>query len=236
MNLSQLTENIQALKQKVKDTALQCGRRPEEIEIVYVTKTVDSQIIQMALEAGAENLGENRVQELLEKKEKLSFVQSWKHFSWHLIGHLQTNKVKQIAGEVDLIHSLDSLELAQALEKQAAVKQIVEIPCLIQVNSSGESSKYGLAPDLVEAFVRNLPGPAVKIKGLMTIGPLTGDRDKIRASFRTVRELRDRLKKVFPGHSWNILSMGMSGDFETAIEEGSTLIRIGTAIFGERKK
>jgi pyridoxal phosphate enzyme (YggS family) len=230
-----ILEKIKTLKANVSTCALKCGRRPEEITILYVTKTVDSKRILEAVEAGARDLGENRVQELLLKKAELETIQKDRGFRWHLIGHLQTNKAKLVAGEVALLHSLDSLELAQTIEKQVAAKIIQRVPCLIQVNSSGEATKYGLAPEEVEGFVKKLPGSGILIQGLMTIGPLTEDRDKIRTSFRTVRLLQVDLKRKLPQHGWDILSMGMSGDYEIAIEEGSTMIRVGTAIFGERK-
>lgn len=226
-----IRQNIETLQQKVSQAAQKCGRDPEGIQILYVTKTVETGRIREAISAGAKDFGENRVQELLEKKKDFNE----KDLRWHLIGHLQTNKVKQVLGETVLIHSLDRLELAEKIEQQAVAQKIKSVPCLVQVNTSGETTKFGLLPSEVEAFSAKITGPALQIRGLMTIGPLTENRDKIRASFRALRELRDSLRRKMPRHSWDILSMGMSGDFEIAIEEGSTLIRVGTAIFGERK-
>lgn len=200
-------------------------------QIVLVTKTVPPEKIRQALVSGLGDLGENRVQELLEKQEALKDLP----LRWHMIGHLQTNKVKQVVGRAALIQSLDRPELAEEIERQAALKQIQSVPCLIQVNSSGETSKFGLKPDDVESFVSGLKTKAIRIQGLMTIGPNTEDPEKIRASFRLMRELREALKKKFPAHNWETLSMGMSGDYTIAIEEGATLIRVGTAVFGERK-
>ena len=243
-----------------------------QAQIVLVTKTVSPEKIREALVSGLLDLGENRVQELLEKQAAL---QAETQIRWHMIGHLQTNKVKQVVGRVALIHSLDRMELAEEIERQAVLKQIKTVPCLIQVNSSGEASKFGLKPEAVEAFVAGLQTKAIQIRGLMTIGPNifschpreggdpkslmdsrlrrsdgsapvdeAADRrsssrrgnDKIRQAFRETRELRDRLKKKFSNHRWDILSMGMSSDYTIAIEEGATLIRVGTAVFGNRPK
>ena len=184
------------------------------------------EVIWDAYRLGCRDFGENRVQEWLEKKNKLP-----DDIRWHMIGHLQTNKVKDCAGEAALIHSVDSVKLAQAIEKAAAAKnQIVD--CLVQVNTSGEASKFGVAPGEAEKLVEAV-FPHLKLKGLMTIGPLTDDATKTRASFRLLKELFEKIKKVSKP-DFTILSMGMSSDFEIAIEEGANLIRIGTAVFGAR--
>ena len=225
-------EKIAELKQSVEQAAGRSGRRGEEIQIVLVTKTVPPAKIQEAVACGMKTLGENRVQELLEKKEALKD----NTLSWHLIGHLQTNKVRQVLGHVDLIHSLDSLELADEIQRQAQKKQIAKVRCLIQVNTSGEASKFGIAPEAVENFVKQMIQPAVEICGLMTLGPLTENESQIRGCFRNLKQIQEQLKKKFPEKKWDILSMGMSGDYKIAIEEGATMIRIGTAVFGERTK
>lgn len=198
---------------------------------MLVTKTVEPARILEAYGSGERDFGENRVQEWQEKKAVLP-----QDIRWHLIGHLQTNKVKYVVGQVSLIHSLDRIELADAIEKQAKTKGILEVPCLIQVNMSGEESKFGLDLVKVEDFLKQMPlRPSIKICGLMVIGPLTEDAGKIRECFQKARELQERLKKEFPQCDWAVLSMGMSSDYKIAIEEGSTLLRIGTLVFGERK-
>jgi len=218
------------LKESVAKAAAKSGRRASEIQTVLVSKTVPVERIREALAAGMRDFGENRVQEFVEKKAQLPEAQ------WHMIGHLQTNKVKQVIGEVVLIHSLDSLELAEAIERQAEQKNLKSVPCLIQVNSSGETTKFGLNPKDVESFIANLKVLRIQIRGLMTIGPLTEEEAKIRNSFQMMKKLQEKMKKQFPEKEWDILSMGMSGDYAIAIEEGSTLIRVGTAVFGERAR
>ena len=230
MQLEPVQARILRLKASV-EQALRAAERPaDSVEIVLVTKTIAPEKIQEALSCGMRDFGESRVQELLDKQERLPGDK----IRWHFIGHLQTNKVKQVLGRASLIHSLDRLELAEEIERQAVLKNIKSVPCLVQVNSSGEASKFGLKPEAVEEFVLGLKGPAVQIFGLMTIGPLTEDREKIRRAFRSLQELRQKLKARFPDKNWETISMGMSQDYEMAIQEGTTLIRIGTAIFGER--
>jgi hypothetical protein len=223
---------IQNLKQSIREIAVKTGRDPDEIQLVLVTKTVEPGRILEAYQAGERDFGENRVQEWQDKKDALP-----EDIRWHLIGHLQTNKVKHVIGRVALIHSLDRLELADAIEKQAKAKGIAEVPCLVQVNMSGEKSKFGLDPDGVANFVGQMSlRSSIKIRGLMSIGPLTEDQGRIRDCFRKTRELSETLKKKFPQCSWDVLSMGMSADYRVAIEEGSNMLRIGTLVFGERKR
>ncbi len=230
-NLGSIAEKISELRESIHRIALAAGRPPEEIRLVLVSKTVSPDRISEAWRSGAREFGENRVQELLRKKEDLP-----KDIRWHFIGHLQTNKVKQVLGEVDLIHSLDRPELLGEIERQAALRKITSVDCLIQVNSSGEAGKFGFPPEAVEGVVSSLAQASpLRIRGLMTIGPNTEDETRIRAAFRRVSELRDELKKKFPDKDWGILSMGMSGDYRIAIEEGATLLRIGSAVFGARQ-
>lgn len=203
--------------------------------IILVTKTVEPEKIREALQSGLTDLGENRVQELLEKKKIFDSEMPGK-IRWHLIGHLQTNKVKQVVGEVELIHSLDRLELAEEIERQAEKKKISKVPCLIQVNISGEETKFGVAPEKAAELAAGISGPAVEVRGLMTIGPLTEDAGKIREAFKKTKALQQELKRKFPKMNWETLSMGMSGDYKIAVEEGASMIRVGTAVFGERKK
>ena len=224
MNIAQ---TIQELKRSVQKTARAAGRDPESIRLVLVSKTIDPSRILEAYQAGERDFGENRVQEWQEKKSALP-----SDVRWHLIGHLQTNKVKYVVGEVALIHSLDRLELADAIEKQARAKGLAEIPCLVQVNMSGEESKFGLDPEKVADFIKQMPGrPSISLRGLMTIGPLTEDSVKIRECFHKTRGLLKDLKKNFPHYHWDILSMGMSADYRIAIEEGANMLRIGSLVF-----
>ncbi len=222
--------SIQDLKDSICEATVRSGRDPEGVRLVLVTKTVPVEKVLEAYQTGERDFGENRVQEWQEKKDALP-----KDIRWHLIGHLQTNKVKYAVGQVALIHSLDRLDLADAIEKQAKAKGVGEVPCLVQVNMSGEESKFGLDPAGVEDFVSQMVvRPAIKIRGLMSIGPLTEDEGKIRECFRKTRELQEVLKRKFPQYGWDVLSMGMSGDFKIAIEEGANLLRIGALVFGQR--
>lgn len=224
MNTSQ---GISDLRNSIFKTALQTGHDAGNIRLVLVTKTVSTERILEAYQAGERDLGENRVQEWQEKKDVLP-----QDIRWHLIGHLQTNKVKYVVGRVALIHSLDRIELADAIEKQAKAKGIDGVPCLIQVNMSGEESKFGLDPVQSENFVRQmLLRPSIKVQGLMSIGPLTEDERKIRDCFRKTRELWEALKTKFPQYGWDFLSMGMSADYRIAIEEGANMLRIGSLVF-----
>ncbi len=207
------------------------GRDPKEIELVLVTKSVDPARVKQAYDLGARNFGENRVQELLTKKEELP-----KDIRWHFIGSLQSNKIKPLIGHVALIHSLDRIELARELEKQAA-KQNLTADVLIQVNTSHEETKHGFEPEAVEDAAHKMSQfKHLKARGLMTIGPLTADSQRTRESFRLLRTLQVRLKQNFPQGDWHYLSMGMSSDFEIAIAEGANLLRIGTAVFGARPR
>lgn len=226
-----IKKNIQAINEKISDIALSCGRDPDDIVLIAVTKTVSPSNISKALEAGLQNFGENRVQELVEKYDKID-----KKAKWHLIGSLQTNKVKYIIDKVELIHSLDRIKLAKEIEKRAA-RIDRQIPALIQVNISGESTKSGIRPEETIDFIEAMKQyPHIRIKGLMTIGPLTEDRELIRDCFRQMKKLFDEIKtKKFSHAQMQYLSMGMTNDFDIAIEEGANMVRIGRAIFGERK-
>ncbi len=222
-----IAQAIKDLRNSIKETALRSGRGPESIRLVIVTKTIEPERILEAYQTGERDFGENRVQEWQEKKDALP-----QDIRWHLIGHLQTNKVKYVIDRVALIHSLDRVDLADAIEKQAKARGIKEIPCLVQVNMSGEESKFGLAPGMAEDFVRQMSlRPSVKILGLMSIGPLTEDEARIRECFRQTKALMEDLKRQFPQHAWDILSMGMSSDYKIAIEEGANMLRIGSLIF-----
>lgn len=225
-----IKENIQALNEKIHNIAIACNKDPKDIVLIAVTKTVSPSYISKALEAGIYNFGENRVQELIDKYDKVD-----KRAKWHLIGSLQTNKVKYIIDKVELIHSLDRIRLAEEIEKRAA--QIGrQISALVQVNISGESTKSGIRPEDAIDFIESMKQYShIQIKGLMTIGPLTDDAELIRACFRQMKKLFDEVKtKNFSHVQMQYLSMGMTNDFEIAIQEGANMIRLGRAIFGER--
>lgn len=225
-----IAENLKSVQDRIAAAAERSGRDPSSIKLVVVTKTVDAEQIQEAVAANATILGENRVQEAKEKIEKLGPIAHW-----HLIGHLQTNKARYAVKLFDMIHSVDSLELAKDLDKQAA-KINKKQDVLIEVSIAGEASKAGVAihdaPTLIQeaAKLKN-----ISIKGLMTIPPFLDDPEAVRPYFRKLRELAASIaRENIPGLSMQELSMGMSGDFETAVEEGATLVRVGKAIFGAR--
>ncbi len=225
-----IASRIRALEESIRETAVRAGRNPGDVRMLLVSKTVPAERVLEAFQAGSRDFGESRVQEMIEKKRQMP-----SGLKWHMIGHLQTNKVRQVAGETELIHSLDRLELAQEIDRQAALKGIEKVSCLIQVNSSGEKTKFGLSPSEVTGFADQMKDLRIRLRGLMTIGPLTEDENEIRKAFRLTSELFKGLAKKFPSGEWNTLSMGMSSDYKIAIEEGSTLLRIGSAVFGERK-
>jgi hypothetical protein len=225
-------ENIQKLKKDIRDAAVSANRHPGDIRLVIVTKTVSPEGIREAYDSGERDFGENRVQEWQKKKDALPA-----DIRWHLIGPLQTNKVRHVVGQVHLIHSLDRVELAGEIERQAEKRSVAAVPCLIQVNMSGEETKSGIEPEKASWLASEITKlPRIKVKGIMTIGPLTDDEARIRECFKRTGELLAMLRAEHAAHSWDILSMGMSGDFRIAVAEGSTLLRIGTLVFGERKQ
>ncbi|MCL1975906.1 MAG: YggS family pyridoxal phosphate-dependent enzyme [Firmicutes bacterium] len=200
-----------------------------EVKLLAVSKTQPVERIAEACHAGQKIFAENRVQELVEKQ------QVFPNVSWHLIGHLQTNKVRHIVNKIELLHSLESIGLADELQKRLSVFETV-LPVLIQVNIAEEQSKYGLAPNEVSDFLDALADfPALQVQGLMTIGPLTAQGEEIRPIFRELRRLLQQEKKRYLPHTaLHHLSMGMSGDYMIAVEEGATMVRVGSSIFGAR--
>ena len=226
-----IKENLETICHKIKMAAETCGRNPEEVQLVAVSKTMPKEYLVQAVEAGVDILGENYVQEAREKFNDLYTLP----VAWHFIGHLQSNKAKFVVKIFDLIHSVDSLKLAREINKQAnKINKIQDI--LIQVNISEETTKSGTqaqhALEIVQA-ISQLENVAVK--GLMTMPPFFNAPEKVRPFFKRLRELRNQIKaENIPNVSMSQLSMGMTGDFEVAIQEGATLVRIGTAIFGER--
>jgi PLP dependent protein len=236
-----IASNIAAVRERIAAAARRAGRDPAAITLVAVTKTHPPELVAQAIAAGAADLGENRVQEAATKIAALDAYRE--AVRWHLIGHLQRNKARPAAELFDLVHSVDSLRLAEALARQLTPGR--RLPVLLQVNVSGEASKEGfdlpgglenrqaldaLLPDMEQIVA--LPGLAVR--GLMTVAPIVDTPEQARPVFRRLRELRDALARRFPQASWDELSMGMTDDFEAAIAEGATIVRVGRAIFGER--
>ncbi len=218
-----IREKLREIREKIEKACGRAQRDPAEVRLVLITKNVSVDRIREAFDAGIRDFGENRVQELLEKKPRLP-----PEIRWHFVGSLQTNKVKDLLGEAVLLHSLDRTPLAHEIQKRAAQRNLT-VAALLQVNIAGEATKSGFSPAEAEkAFGELREFSQIRIRGLMTIGPLTEDLKKVRESFRALRLLRDALGL------WE-LSMGMSSDFEIAVEEGATILRIGTAVFGERK-
>lgn len=229
--LNEIKNNLATIQQKIADACIKAGRDPSSVRLLPVTKTVPAERLRIAYAAGCHEMGENKIQEAREKSEVLSDLD----IKWCIIGHLQTNKVKYITRFAHEFQALDSLKVAAELDKrlQAAGRGM---DVFVQVNSSNEASKFGLPPEGVEDFVKQLPNySSLQIKGLMTLAIFSTDLDRVRECFVRMRELRDRLRQSAPGGlSFDELSMGMSGDFELAIEEGATVVRVGQAIFGKR--
>jgi len=228
--MSTIAENLKRLGERIEKAALKSGRGKEDITLVAVTKTVEPERIIQGIDAGIKIIGENRIQEA---QEKFKFIT--KSVEKHLVGHLQTNKVKKALELFDLIQSVDSLHLAQEISKRASEKRkTAEV--LIEVNTSGEPSKYGVKPEQVSDLVEEMSNVEhIKIRGLMTVGLLTDEIEKVRPCFVKLRDLFESLKNLKKENvEMKYLSMGMSSDFEVAIEEGANMIRIGTAIFGAR--
>ena len=227
-----IRENLKAIQKTIGAIAERLGRNAQDITLVGVTKYADAQKLQEAVEAGLTHIGENRVQDALEKFPAL--MNSYPQVKRHFIGHLQTNKVKDALKLFDVIQSVDSFHLARSLEKHAAA-QNRSVDILIQVNTSGEKQKFGVYPAQCRPLINQMKAcPHLPILGLMTIAPLTEDKDRIRQTFRDLRLLKDQVQKDWPSGSrvqMKYLSMGMSHDFEIALEEGSNMVRIGSAIF-----
>lgn len=225
-----IAENLANVRQRIEDSARKAGRDPKEITLVCVTKGADINQIREALSLGITDIGENRVNEALSKYENLGKLPD--SLRWHMIGHLQTNKVRKCLKVSGIIHSLDSLRLAAELDRHAG-REDKRIDSFVEVNVSGESGKYGISPADAYGFVKEASLlPNLRIIGLMTMAPFADNPDDARPYFRQLRALRDELlKKNIPNTDIKELSMGMTQDFETAVEEGATFVRIGTAIF-----
>ena len=226
-----IKENIQAVNEKIENAALKSNRNKDDITLLGVTKTVDTDAILEAINCGITNVGENKPQELARKYEVIG-----DKVKWHLIGTLQTNKVKYIIDKVSMIHSLDRESLCEEIQKRAE-KIDRKIDCLVQVNISKEESKHGLEVEDAIEFIKNVSNnyKNINIKGLMTMAPFTANEDEIRKVFRGLKDLSLEIKDLnIPRVTMDELSMGMSNDYEIAIEEGATIVRVGTSIFGKR--
>ena len=226
-----IADNFKNIKQRIRLAAERAGRNPNDIRLVAVSKEHSVTVVAEGIRAGSKIFGENKVQGAKDKIKALGHD----GIEWHLIGHLQKNKVKFIFDLFDLVHSVDSLALAEVIHEKAEDLRLC-MPILLQVNVSGESSKFGLDPNNVtETICKIMSFKGVNIKGLMTIPPYDSNPEKSRPYYACLRELRDTcLKLAIPRLSLDELSMGMSNDYEVAVEEGSTLVRVGTALFGER--
>lgn len=222
---------LEEVRERMRQAAERAGRDPREIRLVAVSKTQPAEVIEAGLAAGLTLIGENRVQEVEEKFPRLNLPEG----AFHFIGHLQSNKVKKLMDHCPvLIHSVDSVKIARKIAQYAPPEGQ---PVLLEVNTSGEESKFGLAPERVETVAQEISGiEGIRLMGLMTIGALTEDRERIRGCFHLLRELRDHVRALgLPGVRMDELSMGMTHDFQIAIEEGSTIVRIGTGVFGPRR-
>ncbi len=228
--MSFIVDNLKEVNEKIAQACERSGRNRDEVTLISVSKTKPVSMLMEAYDAGVRIFGENKVQELVEKYEQMP-----KDIHWHMIGHLQRNKVKYIIDKVDLIHSVDTLQLAEEISKQA-VKHNVTANILIEINIGDEESKFGIKPDDVFKFVDDVyKMPNVSVKGLMCVAPYTENSEENRKFFKKMYELCVDIKeRMGDNNEVNILSMGMTGDYQVAIEEGATMIRVGTGIFGER--
>lgn len=225
-----IKENLAEIHAQIQAACKRAGRSTEEVTLIAVSKTKPVSMLQEVYDEHIRNFGENKVQEMCDKYEQLP-----SDIHWHMIGHLQTNKVKYLIGKTCLIHSVDSLRLAEEIEKQAA-KQDTIMNILIEVNIANETSKFGISKEEVIALVKDIATlKHIRIKGLMTIAPYVENAEDNRLFFRQIKQLSvDINNQNIDNVSMNILSMGMTGDYQVAIEEGATMVRVGTGIFGER--
>lgn len=228
--MQEIRDNISSISQDIRDICIRTGKDPDSVTIVAVTKTIDTDRINYAIGYGIQNIGENKVQEVMAKFDNVD-----KNVNWHLIGHLQTNKVKYIIDKVAVIHSLDSISLAEEISRRAEKAGLVK-DVLVQVNVAEEETKFGIEYGEIDSFIKQLSQlGGIRVKGLMTIAPHYEDTEFVRPVFRKLKEKFDMLAKVdIPNVEMKYLSMGMTNDYKHAIEEGSNMVRIGTGIFGAR--
>ena len=227
-----LAENIKTVEKNIKEACARANRSASDVTLIAVSKTKPVDMLCEVYDTGMREFGENYVQELVEKIDRLP-----KDIHWHMIGHLQKNKVRQVIDKAVLIHSVDTVGLAEQIEKEA-VKRDLDVSILLEVNVAGEESKFGFAPEEVEEAAREIAKyPHVHIQGLMTIAPFVENSEENRGVFKKLYELYvDMKRKNIDNVTMNVLSMGMTGDYQTAIEEGATMVRVGTGIFGTRAK
>ena len=228
-----IPENIEKIRRRIALACARTGRNRSEVTLVAVSKTFPGALIAEAIRAGVHDIGENYVQEVLDKRKELA----GENIRWHFVGHLQSNKVKYVANWIHLIHAVESSSVAKEIDKWGRkANRILDV--LVEVNTTGESSKFGVQPDQAIGFVKNLAEYTnLRIAGLMTIGPFLPDPDSSRPMFRQLRLLKEQIAGLGQSNvTMEHLSMGMTGDFEVAIEEGATIIRVGTGIFGSRKR
>ncbi len=225
-----IRENLEQVEKKIAEACIRAGRNPSEVRLIAVSKTKPLAMLEEAYAAGVRDFGENKAQELAEKAERLP-----KDIRWHMIGHLQRNKVKYVVGRAALIHSVDSLRLAEEISREA-VKRGLTADVLIQVNVAGEESKYGVSVEETEELVRSAAAlPGIHIQGLMTIAPFVENEEENRSVFQILKKLSvDIAAKNIDNVSMVCLSMGMTGDYQAACEEGASCVRVGTGIFGAR--
>lgn len=241
--MSRIENNLRRVRERIAAAARRAGREPSEVTLVAVTKSQPAEVVVAGYRLGLRDFGENRVYEGLKKMPRVAALLASEEsttpgadLNWHMIGHLQRRKVRDALGSFALIHSVDSVRLAQEIDKRGqAVGRVM--PVLLEVNVSGEATKFGFGPrEVMAAIPEMLDQPQVRILGLMTMAPMVREPEGARPYFRRLRELRDELARRFPEVDWRHLSMGMTDDFEPAVEEGATMLRIGRAIFGERRE
>lgn len=225
-------ENLLIVENRIEEACKRCGRDRSEVTLIAVSKTKPAEMIREAYQSGIRDFGENKVQEICDKFEQLP-----DDIRWHMIGHLQRNKVKQVIDKAVLIHSVDSVRLAEQIEEEAAKKDIC-VDILLEVNVADEESKFGFRLEETEQAIRDISVfPHISIKGLMTIAPFVENSEQNRPVFKELNQFYvDMQRKNIDNVNMNMLSMGMTGDYEIAIEEGATLVRVGTGIFGTRYK
>jgi pyridoxal phosphate enzyme (YggS family) len=225
-----IADNVARIRERIAAAAQVAGRSPDEVSLVAVTKTRSPAEVRAAYQAGVRHLAENRVEEAEDKLPQLEL----KGVTWHLVGHLQRRKARRVVGLFDRVDSVDSVRLARRLDSLAAEQDVI-LPVLIEVNVSGEESKYGFVLSdrevLVQAVAEIVALPHLEVDGLMTVAFIAQDPEAVRPVFAGLRELRGELRSQFPQCSWQHLSMGMSGDYEVAVQEGATMVRIGRAVF-----
>lgn len=226
-----IKENLDLVRGNIQEAAKRAKRDPDEVLLIAVSKTKPVSMLMEAYDQGCRDFGENKVQELVDKYETMP-----KDIRWHMIGHLQRNKVKYIVDKAVLIHSVDSLKLAEEISREAVKKQ-VQVSVLIEVNIAGEDSKFGVSREEAEPLIRQIaPLPGISIEGLMTIAPYVENPEENRQYFAQLKQLSVDIKhKNIDNVNMNVLSMGMTGDYMVAIEEGASCVRVGTGIFGERQ-